>query len=300
MKIAIIGASGLLGRALFREFKQNEKFQVVGTAFTSRDENYVHLDLLDKAGIRRFVEQQQPNVIFLVAAEKRPEICEKNPALARAMNVEAAETFAHASKKIGAWLIYISTDYVFDGKGPPYSPEATTNPLNAYGQSKVEGEKVIWRITDDACVLRLPLLYGSIQALDESAVTALGIGMQDKNSAVEIDNWAIRYPTHTSNVARICRQLVEYKIRQPNFRGTFHWSAQELFTKYQMALIMAEFFNFSASNILPLTCQPEEVPRPFDCHLDSTLLENLGMGKRTNFREGIKAVRLDYGCPSAF
>lgn len=295
MKIAIIGASGLLGRALFHEFEQDKKFTIIGTSLNSSRDKYLALDLLDRVGLAEFIINQRPNIIILTAAEKNPKICEKNPSLAKAMNVEATKITAEMAKKIGAWLIYISTDYVFDGQNPPYLPTAIPHPLNAYGISKMEGENAIWRITEDACVLRLPLLYGSILSWHDSAVTILVNEMQNKlEDVLLIDDWAIRYPTHTADVAVVCKQIVEHKMKHSDFKGTFHWSADEPFTKYQMALIMAEYLQIKTKNILPQARKTDEVLRPYDCHLNTTSLEKLGIGKKTNFRAGIQSVIADH------
>lgn len=289
MKIAVVGATGLLGRAVYNELKIHSEWTVIGTALKRSSDEYKRVDLLNKDEIELFMASEKPDVIIIAAAEKSPEVCEKNPEYAIAINVTAPQIFAEAAKKTGAWVLYFSTDYVFDGKSPPYPPEAAPKPLNSYGKSKMSGEQILRETTQNVCILRLPLLYGEIERWDESAVTTLVTGLL-KSQPFSIDDWAIRYPTHTSDVAVVCCQMIAHKIRNPDFNGTFHWSGNEPLTKCQMAYIMAQCMGLNATNIIPQREMLTGVARPYDCHLDTTALNRIGIGQITSFQTGITAV----------
>ena len=285
MKIIITGASGLLGRALMKEFSFYNQFKVLGLALNrSRDTN-IKLNLLDFKSVIEFISDCKPNYIIHAAAERRPDICENNPEMANKLNILATENLTKVAKVVGAWILYISTNYVFDGKAPPYKPNSKTNPLNNYGKSKLGGEKAMWRNLDDACVLRLPILYGQVENIEESSVTAIAKIIKC-NSEIEVDNWAIRYPTLTADVAHVCRQIIEHKNMNSNFKGIFHWSAQKPYTKYQMALIISEILNIK-SKILPIHKKYSQAPRPKNCKLDISDLQSLNIGKDTEFKDGI-------------
>ena len=83
------------------------------------NDEYKRVDLLNKDEIEIFMASEKPDVVIIAAAEKSPEVCERNPEYAIAINVTAPQIFAEAAKKTGAWVLYFSTDYVFDGKPPP-------------------------------------------------------------------------------------------------------------------------------------------------------------------------------------
>ena len=157
----------------------------------------------------------------------------------------------------------------------------------------MRGEHVLRETTLNACILRLPLLYGEIESWDESAVTTLVTGLSTSQQ-FSVDDRAISYPTHTSDVAAVCGQMIAHKIRNPDFNGTFHWSGNEPLTKYQMAYIMAQCLGLEVTNIIPQREILIGVARPHDCHLDTTDLEKLGIGQTTSFKTGIMTVMNNY------
>ena len=293
MKIAIISATGLLGRALEIEFNKFSHFHVISTGFKRAHKHHLILNLLEKESIVSFVNLHKPDVIIYAAAERRPDICAKDPASANAINVDALAVLAQAAKQIGAWLLYFSTDYVFDGTQPPYQPNNDTNPLNEYALGKLKGEQALWNITDNACVLRLPILYGNTEDLNESAVTVLANALLSNETRILMDDWAIRYPTHTADIAIVCRQMIQHKIPNKDFNGTFHWSGNEAFTKYQMALVMAKILGVN-KDIIPNSTNPSEVARPHNCHLDTSDLQALGIGANRQFKAGISPILSKY------
>src|SRR5476651_2818379 len=140
-KVALIGASGLLGRAVANELAKIARWKVVRTAFRHGDTSTITLDIRDECAVRQFIADQAPDAIVVTAAERRPDVCENDPVLARALNVDALGFIASAAREIGSWILSISTDYVFDGTQPPYHPDDAPNPLNAYGRSKLDGER---------------------------------------------------------------------------------------------------------------------------------------------------------------
>jgi dTDP-4-dehydrorhamnose reductase len=292
-KVAVIGASGLLGRALVDELVRQAGWQVVATAFSRPAPNTVALDIRDAQAVERFVEREAPDALVIAAAERRPDVCEQNPALAHALNVEAVRTVAAAAQRRGAWTLSISTDYVFDGTRPPYSHDSPPAPLNAYGRSKLEGEHALTETTDSGCVLRLPLLYGPIVNWAESAVTslvpAITASASSNGKSAVMDAWAIRYPTFTPDVAWVIRQMLERHAHGEAIRGIVQWSGDEPMTKYDIAMRLAEALQFDA-RLTPQSMPTDATPRPHNCHLASSRLEALGIGRRTPFDTAIRQV----------
>ena len=230
------------------------------------------------------------------AANRSPEVCSKNTEQARRVNVESTRKFAEAASARRALLIYISTDYVFSGKKgeAPYEADAETNPTNAYGQLKLEGEVAVLEATRDTglgFILRVPLLYGSAAKNSESAVNTLIDVIwkaQDENAGIQMDDWAIRYPTNTEDVARVCRDIVIKCIREMKqinkLPKILQFSSEDAMTKYQMCERLAEVLGLS---LVGMNANNEgddpksSVQRPYDAHLSTKTLQDLGIGLNT-------------------
>lgn len=287
----ITGASGLLGRALHAACADVADWQVSGIALTRSRPGLDRLDLCDAHAVKDYLDARNPRVIVHSAAERRPNESEQAPDATARINVDATSRLARWAAANGAWLIYLSTDYVFDGVTPPYLPDSPTNPLNLYGRSKRDGELAVWAATSDACVLRVPVLYGDVERLDESAVTDLARQIKGADGhPLTVEDWATRYPTLVTDVAVSVRQMIERRLNQPGFRGTYHWSGAEPLTKYGMAQIIARTLGRGSETLLPDNRPPTGAPRPRDCQLDCSDLERLGIGQRTPFAVGIAKV----------
>jgi dTDP-4-dehydrorhamnose reductase len=151
MKVMIIGATGLLGKPLMREWKSAA---VAGTG--SRD-----LDIRDAARVRELIDKGGPDWIVLAAAYTDVDGCEKNPELAFAVNRDGAVNVAAAAKAVGSRLLFLSSDYVFDGrKTEPYEVDDTRNPQSVYGRSKAEAEIRLLEKMPECCIVRTSWLFG--------------------------------------------------------------------------------------------------------------------------------------------
>jgi dTDP-4-dehydrorhamnose reductase len=300
-RVALIGASGLLGRAVANELTTINRWQVIRTAFRHGDANTITLDIRNEGAVRQFIADQAPDAIIVAAAERRPDVCENDPMLARALNVDALRFIASAAQKIGSWILSISTDYVFDGTQAPYQPDDRPNPLNAYGRSKLEGEQALLQSGARSCVLRLPLLYGPVIDWGESAVTSLAPAIVESargSVPAVMDAWATRYPTFTPDVAIVIRQLLERHEIGESVTGVMHWSGDEPMTKFDIAQRIAQALNINAritAQLIPI----DATPRPRDCHLTSDTFEVANIGQRTPFDTAIRAVLQNWPRPTS-
>jgi S-adenosylmethionine synthetase len=150
------------------------------------------------------------------AANRFPDKCDNDPEGTRALNITASASLAKICAANSIFLIYISTDYVFPGTegDAPYEVTSTPNPPNLYGETKHEGEKAVLAELDKAgkpgwtVVLRVPVLYGEAEKPAESAVNVLMDSIwkaQEEGASVNMDHWALRYPTNTEDVGRVCQ-----------------------------------------------------------------------------------------------
>lgn len=193
-------------------------------------------------------------------------------------------------------LIYISTDYVFSGKKgeAPYEADAEPSPTNAYGKLKREGELVVLEETATTglgFILRVPVLYGSAASNSESAVNSLIDVIwraQDEKAGIEMDDWAIRYPTNTEDVARVCRDIVIKCVKEmahiKQLPKILQFSSEDAMTKYQMCEKLAQVLGLPLVGMHPNKQGNDPdgaVQRPYDAHLSTKALKDLGINVQT-------------------
>lgn len=291
-KILITGASGLLGRPILEALKSEKAWKVIGTAFSRCSDDLRKVDLSDIKGIPEFLDGIKPEIIIHSAAERRPDVSMKDPAGTQRLNVECTAAIAEWAAANNAYLIYISTDYVFDGTHPPYTEDSPPNPLNGYGKSKREGELAVLSTCSKFAILRIPILYGYVEYLEESAVISITKSLIDAgpDESVTVENWAVRCPTHTDDVADVIKQMLIYGEEHSFLRGIFHWSSSETMTKYEMAGVIARFLDFDQNRILPNNNPPEGAPRPQNSQMSTSLLRSKGIEKQTPFRDAIPLI----------
>lgn len=292
MKLLVTGASGLLGRAVMRECTR-AGHEVIGLAFSRVSGALVKLNLTDAEAIHGLIQRERPDVVINLAAERRPDVVERDPVAVRKLNVDAPAILAQACATLNppAYLLNISTDYVFDGQNPPYFVDSPTHPLNAYGMSKREGEIAVLdaALPGYATNLRLPVLYGETLCNEESAVNVLLNSIRSNGKRIKMDAHAVRYPTNVSDVAHVIEQLASLYKKQLHSSGmpeTLHFSAPEAMTKYDMCLVLSRLWNLvckeEVSSVQHLDPQYEADPnagtkRPGHCKLDISATKELGI-----------------------
>ncbi|KAJ2991339.1 hypothetical protein HDV02_003843, partial [Globomyces sp. JEL0801] len=148
------------------------KQKVLGTAFSRSSDTLVKLDLTDYTKLEEFIVLNSPSIVIHCAAERRPDVAAKDEEGTLRLNVEATKKLGELSTKYSFYLVYISTDYVYDGTEPPYEPSDKPNPLNFYGKSKYHGELALQEYPN-TLILRVPILYGRVTDNSESAVNLL-------------------------------------------------------------------------------------------------------------------------------
>jgi len=287
-RVFITGASGLLGRAVLAAFQQSQ-WTVLGSAFSRVREGLVRVDICQKEEIIKMIQEFKPTCIIHCAAQRFPDKVDKDLEGTLKLNVEATKNLAVLAANAGITMIYISTNYVFDGTKPPYSEEDETNPLNTYGQTKLDGEKVTLEASSGHIVLRVPVLYGPVEYLGESSVTVLLESLLNSEKK-SLSDYEIRFPSHVDDIASVCLSLSELKATNSKIGGIFQWGGKERMTKYGMISHISEVFQLSKEHITPDRNAIPGAPRPHNAQLSNAKLEKLAIGKHTPFREGIKAA----------
>ncbi len=156
MRVTLLGASGLLGQELVNELSSSELDRDQLTALSSK-----HADLRDHERVRDVIRDSRPDWILLSAAYTDVDGCESNRDLALAVNCEGAVNVAEAAREARSRLMFLSTDYVFDGpKKSPYEISDARNPTSVYGESKARAEERLIGILPDVCIARTSWLFG--------------------------------------------------------------------------------------------------------------------------------------------
>jgi dTDP-4-dehydrorhamnose reductase len=194
MRVTIFGATGLLGKALLREWKKDE---IVGLG--SQD-----ADIRDARAVRAAVERTRPEWIVNAAAYTDVDGCESNRELAFAVNCQGAVNLAAAAKDASAQLITLSTDYVFDGRNSqPYETTAPRAPRSVYGHSKAQAEERIAEILPTACIVRTSWLFGVGGKCFPDTI----LKMAEKRPSLEVVDDQRGSPTHAPDLACALVQL---------------------------------------------------------------------------------------------
>jgi dTDP-4-dehydrorhamnose reductase len=196
MRVLIFGATGMLGHALMRQWRDDD---VIGLGSANAD-------LRNPEQIDTAVEAAKPDWIVLAAAYTDVDGCEINPTLASSINTQGAVNVAKAAARVGAKLLFVSTDYVFDGKKTAhYEVTDPRNPINAYGRSKAEAEEKIAQILPESCIVRTSWLFGPGGKCFPDTILRLA----DTRPEIKVVNDQRGSPTYTRDLAdaiiKLCR-----------------------------------------------------------------------------------------------
>jgi dTDP-4-dehydrorhamnose reductase len=194
MRVTIFGASGLLGKALMREWTGDEV-----TGLGSRD-----ADIRDAKQVQQGVRTTRPDWIVLAAAHTDVDGCESNADLAFAVNRDGAVNVANAAKEFRSRLLFLSSDYVFDGKKTiPYEIDDVRNPQSVYGRTKSEAEIKLLEVMPDCCIARTSWLFGVGGKCFPDTILKVAAS----RPALDVVNDQRGSPTYAADLARSIIQL---------------------------------------------------------------------------------------------
>jgi dTDP-4-dehydrorhamnose reductase len=193
MKILVTGGNGQLGTAL-KEILSSEE-----VLFTDTD----NMDITNSEQINQVFDEFKPDFLVHGAAFTNVDGCEENPDLAQKVNAQGTFNLAKKSKELGSKMIYISTDYVFDGEKEGYSENDQPNPLSVYGKTKLEGEKSTRELAN-GWVLRTSWVYGE----GKNFVLTM-LSLADKLDEIKVVNDQIGRPTYALDLARAIFDVIK-------------------------------------------------------------------------------------------
>jgi dTDP-4-dehydrorhamnose reductase len=279
MRVAIVGANGQLGMDLVRVFtKCNDEVCAL---------THAHVELCKRESVARCLSSLMPSVVVNAAAMHHVENCEADPEKAFAVNALGSKNLALISHEIGAVLVQISTDYVFDGqKGRPYVEEDAPLPLNVYGNSKLAGEYFVRTINPKHYVLRTSALYGKnpCRAKGGRNFVDLMLKLGRERGSVRVVDTEVVSPTSTSQLAVQVRSLCDITAY-----GLYHATSEGSCSWYEFA---REIFAQSNMDVDVQRAGPDEfpakVPRPNYSVLENAGLKRLRLDQFTQWQDGLR------------
>lgn len=280
--ILITGASGLLGRRLADRLE--EMGNVAGAGFSGEAERLYRVDLRDAEALKALLVEVKPDVVVHSAAYRDPDFCEVHPEEAFRLNVAPVEQFCEVLPE-SVPLVFISSDYVFDGASAPYSEEDERHPVCEYGRLKVVAEDLVLR-RDRGLVLRIPLLIGAGPTWESSGFISKTLAQIQDQAGSRLDHAGVRFPTWTDDVAEAVAHLLHIEEN-----GAYHYSSLEGGTKYEWALELANLTGLSMEHISPdEEGSTTQAPRPGNTQLAVEKTRRTGFTRFTAFREVVRSV----------
>ena len=288
LRVLIVGAAGLLGRALMRRWAGRPGWEAFGADIQPAGPGSLKLDILDGADVRRVLEETSPEVVVLTACNPHVDGCESDPFGTRRLNVDATLETARLARAAKARFIFFSSDYVFDGRRGGYREEDEPRPLNEYGRQKLEVERELAAMGEGALVVRVAALFGwephpknyVLQVLSrlEQGLKAQAAADQDYTA------------TYVDSLAEALERLVQAKAS-----GLFHLTGSQTLSRYDLARETAAAFGFDKGLVESARMadfdRPGRAARPPHSALDSSKADRLFGARVCGAREGLSHMR---------
>lgn len=296
MKALVTGVGGQLGYDVMEELKRRG-YNAVGSDIlesVNDDFSYISLDITDKAAVEKVINQEKPDVIIHCAAWTAVDKAEDkdNINTVRLINAKGTENIALACKAVDAKMIFISTDYVFNGEGTePWQPDCRDYaPLCVYGKTKLEGELAVSSILEKYFIVRIAWVFGKNGS--NFIKTMLRIGK--KFDTLKVVNDQIGTPTYTFDLSRLLVDMAESEkygyYHATNEGGYISWYdfTKEIFRQ----TVELGYTEYSEENVVvkPVTTEEygkSKAKRPFNSRLDKTKLAENGFTPLPHWKDAL-------------
>jgi dTDP-4-dehydrorhamnose reductase len=268
LKVLVTGASGLLGKALIFENKSDHLLYgtYLSTNLDVKNVALLRIDICDKDSFSKAVSKIVPDVIIHTAALTNVDLCEKEKELAYKINVVGTENAVESSKRAKSKFVYISTDFVFDGKLGKYTEEDRPRPINYYGFSKLKGEEI--SLTYEKSIVIRTSIFGLNHLGSKSGIESI---VEDVKSGKKIyapfDSFYS--PISVNSLARII-----YHLMEKSTSGIYHIGSKERISRFKFFDLLFSIFGLPQDNLLPISFEEylrgKYAQRPKDVSLISS------------------------------
>jgi len=279
MRVLVTGAGGQLGYDVVKRLDENS------IEYLATDKN--ELDITDEAQTKKYITKYNPDVVIHCAAYTAVDKAEDERELCYKINVVGTGYVAAACKDINSKMVYISTDYVFDGEGDqPFEVTDQPNPINYYGKTKYEGELEVQKLLDKYFIVRISWVFG-ING-NNFVKTMLRLGKERDEISVVADQ--IGSPTYTYDLARLIIDMI-----QTDKYGIYHATNEGYCSWYEFA---CEIFKQAGVNVKVNAIRTEDYPmrakRPKNSRLSKRAIVVNGFEKLTPYKESLSHFRREY------
>ena len=285
-KLLVTGASGLLGSKIVGLAR--EDYEVIPLHNTnSLHPNSLKLDITNQNQVFNLFNKLKPDAAIHTASETNVDKCETEKKLAWEVNADGTRNIAEACQTSGAKLLYISTDYVFNGKKGNYNEEDEPNPINYYGVTKLEGENQVIQHCKNYAILRTSVLYGWHPWKQNFATWAINELKQNKEITVVEDHY--NTPTLADNLAEMAIEAIPKDLQ-----GVYHACGSERIGRYEFARQIARAFDLNQNLIRPIKMEQLTAwiaKRPRDSSLNTDKIRSQLEAKPLNITEGLDRMK---------
>ena len=289
MRILVTGGSGLLGSKLVEILVKRGHEVYSGYNLHKPLNGYpVKADISNREEIRKAFNISKPEAVIHAAALTNVDKSEVNKELAWKVNVLGTRNIAELAKQYNAFLIYVSTDYIFDGEKGMYKENDKPNPINYYGFTKLKGEEEIQKTTSNYCIARSSVIYGSTPAAGKVNFALWIMEKLRKGEKINIitDQW--NSPTLNTNLAEMLTEILERKIT-----GIYHLAGATRINRYNFAKLIAKTFDLNKDLITPTTSNNIKWigRRPRDSSLDISKASATLHHKPLNIKKSLEILK---------
>lgn len=279
----ITGGSGLLGSKF--EYLAGDRYDITVTHHKNPVPNSISFNITDEKDVLEKISALNPDLVVHSAAMTNVDYCEDHPDEAWKLNVTGTENIARACEKTGSKLIYVSTDFVFDGERGMYRENDETNPLGHYALTKLKGEEVIQKYDVNYAVARVSVLYGWHHRMN-FVTWVIDELKNGRNINIVTDQY--NSPTLADNAAEAILKLFEL-----DKTGIYHTAGGERVNRFDFAVNIADVFELDPNliNSIESTNFVQKAKRPKDSSLDINKIERDTGMKMMGTVEGLEYMK---------
>ncbi len=292
-KILVTGSNGLLGQKLTDLYIQNNQIQLIATGRginrhpIKENYEYVEMDITDAENVTEVLNKYKPHSVIHTAAMTNVDACELDHEACIKNNIDAVKNVAIASEQIGAHLIHLSTDFIFDGTSGPYKEDAQPNPISFYGNSKLRAEEIVMKYSNNWAIARTVLVFGLVADMSRTNIVLWAKDALENKKPIKVVDDQFRTPTLAEDLAMGCAL-----IEQCEAKGIFNISGKDFINIYNLVEKVAQHFSLSMENVERVSSvtlsQPAKRP-PITGFDISKAIKELGY-KPHSFEEGIAII----------
>ena len=285
-KILVTGSAGLIGTQIVKDLLDNHK-QVYSCYNKTKPELGIitHLDLTKKDDIVNTMNRIKPDVVIHLGAMTDVELCETETELAKKINTDATEILALESEKYNTFFVYMSTDYVFDGKVGMKKENDKTNPINFYGKSKLDGERVFKKITTPNVIVRTSTPFGIHSKKISFPIWVKKNLELEKEISVVVDQYTS--PSYVPNISKMIIEIMERKIT-----GIIHLAGATKISRYDFAVQISKIINANKQflKLIKMDQMDWKAQRPADSSLSVSKANKILKNKPEKIEDSLKLL----------